>query len=90
MELWCGACLAGSSPAEKAKVLDVIQSMNIVPLDEKSAQEAGKIEAELLRSGLIIEAEDIMIAGIARLRGETIVTRDAHYTRIPGIRVLKY
>ncbi len=31
-----------------------------------------------------------MIAGIAKANGEKIVTRDAHYTRIDGIKVLKY
>jgi len=31
-----------------------------------------------------------MTAGIARLHGETIVTRDQHFARIPGIKVLKY
>lgn len=90
MELWSGAIIAKASEHEKAKVNDLIQSLQILPLDEKSAKEAGEIEADLLRRGLPIETEDIMIAAIARVHGEKVVTHDAHYTRIPGLRVLKY
>jgi predicted nucleic acid-binding protein len=90
MELWSGACIAQQSAAEKEKILDLFQSLDVLTLDEKSAREAGEIEAELLRKGLPIETEDMMSAGIARMHGETIVTRDQHFARIPGLKVLKY
>jgi predicted nucleic acid-binding protein len=32
----------------------------------------------------------VMTAGIALSRGETVVTADSDYARIPGLKVLKY
>ena len=36
------------------------------------------------------KAEDIMIAAIAKTHGEKVVTRDAHYSKIHGLKMLKY
>ena len=90
MEIWSGAILAKVSLLEKEKINELLQSLEVLFLDEKSAKEAGEIEAELLREGITVETEDIMIAAIARVHGETIVTRDAHYAHIPNLRLLKY
>ncbi len=90
MELWLGACLAKASDAEKEKVRELLASLDFLSLDEDSAREAGEIEAGLLLKGSRIQTEDIMIAAIARTNGCKVVTRDAHFTRIPGLRVLKY
>ena len=38
----------------------------------------------------MIETEDVMIAGITMANGETLVTKDADYARIAGLKVLKY
>lgn len=90
MELWAGAMLAKLPSREREKVTLLLSSLSILPLDEESAKEAGEIEAELLQKGITIETGDIMIAGIARKAGEKVVTRDLHYTRINGLKVLKY
>ena len=90
MELWAGACTAKASQAEKEKINNLLASLEILNLDEKSAKEAGEIEAELTNSGKIIETEDIMIAAIAKSNNEKIVTRDGHYAKINGLKVLKY
>ena len=90
MELWSGAMLAKVSAAEKEKINALITSLEVIPLDESGAKEAGEIEADLVRRGLSIETEDVMIAGIARVRGEKVVTRDEHYARIPGLKIIKY
>ena len=78
MELWLGACIADASKNEKDKINELIKSLEILPLDEESAKEAGEIEAELTRKRQTIETEDIMIAAIAKVNGEKIVTRDSH------------
>ena len=89
MELWAGA-IQTSSEKEKVKINQLLQSLEILPFDESSAKEAAEIEAELASKGLIVGTEDIMIAGIAKVNGEKVVTADAHYTRIHGLKVLKY
>lgn len=90
MELWLGACQAQASVQEKEKINQLLLSLEILDLDEKSAKEAGEIEAGLFVKRQIIETEDIMIAAIAKIHGEKVVTRDNHYTKIDGLKVLKY
>lgn len=90
MEIWLGACQAKASEKEKEKINQLLLSLEILSLDEKSAKEAGEIEAELLNKGQIIETEDIMTASIAKMNGEKVVTRDRHYAKISGLKVLKY
>lgn len=90
MELWTGALLSTHKERELAKVRELLQSLQILILDEKSAQMTGEIEANLLKNGVTIGTADMMIAGIAQTNGETLVTRDAHFARIPGLRMLKY
>ena len=89
-ELWAGASLSNFPEKEREKVLELLESLQFLPLDLRSAKEAAEIEAELIKSGLSMGAEDIMIAAIAKVNGEKLVTRDHHFARIPGLRVLKY
>jgi predicted nucleic acid-binding protein len=90
MELWCGAALSNSSVSEKNKIYELLGSLNLLPLDDDSAKDAGEIEAFLIKKGLQIQVENIMIAGIARSKGKKVVSRDSDYSRIPGLKVLKY
>ncbi len=90
MEVWEGACLVDASREEKIRILELIDSFAVLPLDAQSAKEAGEISAELRKTGKIIQVEDIMIAGIAKVNGEKVVTRDEGYARICGLEVIKY
>ncbi|MBI4361827.1 MAG: PIN domain-containing protein [Euryarchaeota archaeon] len=90
MELWLGAMLSGRPAAQRARIVELLSSLSVLPLDERSAKVAGEMEAELVQSGQRVEAQDIMIAAIAQVNGEKVVTRDQHFTRIPGITLLKY
>ncbi|MDP3728970.1 MAG: PIN domain-containing protein [bacterium] len=89
MEIWSGACSA-NTPKEKEKVLALIRGLEILDLSLDSAKEAGEIEASLRKKGKIIDTEDCMIAGIAKLYGEKVVTGDIHFSYIDGLKVLKY
>ena len=90
MELWEGALKSKVSKKEKAKVDELLASVIVLSLDRLSAKRAAEIEVELESKGTAIQAEDVMIAGITATNGETLITNDAHYARIPGLRVLKY
>ena len=90
MEIWTGAAMSRFSSKEKERIKELMSSLSVLPLNEKSAMEAGEIEAGLLKTGTIIETEDIMIAAIARSNGEKVVTRDQHYAKIPGLTIIKY
>ena len=90
MEIWAGANFSRSSPKEKEKINDLLAGHEILDFDIRAAKEAGEIEAELMSKGTPIDIEDVMIAAIAKVNGEKLVTRDNHYGSISGLRVLKY
>ena len=90
MELWIGALLSTRPDSEKRKVEELLDNLEKAPLDAPSAKRSAEVWAELSQRGVAIEAIDTMIAGIALSRGEKVVTRDEHYARIPGLKVLKY
>ena len=90
MALWEGALKSKVTGKEKVKVDELLASMPVLPLDSLSAKRAAEIEVELDSKGASIQTEDVMIAGITATNGETLVTNDAHYARIPGLRILKY
>ena len=89
-ELWQG--IADLNNREKSdKIHFLLESLGIFLLDVPSAQEAGSIHATLKKEGRIIDPEDSMIAGIAKVHHETILTRNVkHFERIPELQVKTY
>lgn len=90
MEVWSGACLAKASVEEKHKVNELLQSVEILPLDERSAKWAAEIEYSLISQGTSMQLADVQIAAIAQINGETLITRDGDFSRIAGLKLLKY
>ena len=91
MELWRGALQSVRREEEQNKINELIKSFLVYPFDEKTARESGEIEADLIKKGEIIDLEDIMIAGVAKVHNETVLTRNVkHFERISGLRVETY
>ncbi len=90
MELWSGALLRKVSDAQMHRIAELATAFQILPFDAETAKEAGEIEAALIKKGMQIQTEDIMIAAIAMTHGEKLVTRDSDFARIDGLRLLKY
>ncbi len=88
MELWEGALRNRMHENEKSKVENLLSAVAVLNFDVNAAKQAAEINVEL--SHEMIEPEDVMIAAIALSHGEMLVTRDEHFTRIKGLRVLKY
>ena len=90
-ELHVGFNLSTRQIQERRKIEKVIESLIILPLDIESAKEAGEIYANKKRRGLTIDPEDAMIAGICRVNGESILTRNVrHFSGIDGVSVETY
>ncbi len=89
-ELWSGLVSLEKSEKEKQKTTSLIKEQIIYFLDDKSAEEAGKIDGILVKNGKQIEPEDCMIAGIAIKNNQVLVTRDQHFNRIEGLKVEGY
>jgi tRNA(fMet)-specific endonuclease VapC len=58
----------------------------VLPLDTEDARNAGEIRASLAARGTPIGAYDVLIAGQARARGLTLITRNTReFERVPGL-----
>lgn len=83
-----GARSAGVDGIER--IDSSLEWIDPLPLTVESAREAALVEAELLDAGEPINLGDVIIAGICRVNGAELVTRDDHYDRIEGLRVRTY
>lgn len=82
-EIYEGAARHEGSSIEAAKQnLDWVE---ILDFDHGAAQEAARINAELLRDGNDINDRDILIAGVCRRYGAKIITRDDHFDNVDGL-----
>ena len=90
-ELYVGISLSGRPEEEKAKILAVLESLPFLPLDYLSSQAGGSIYGVKQLKGHPIDPEDAMIAGIARVHGKKILTRNLrHFQGIEGVTVEPY
>jgi tRNA(fMet)-specific endonuclease VapC len=61
-----------------------------LPVTRNAVREAALIEAELLDQGTPINALDMLIAGIVREAGATLVTRDSDFDSVDGLDVEQF
>jgi predicted nucleic acid-binding protein len=87
-ELIRGANLGG--PKERRQTEELLDQLEILPLDGRSARAAGQIAAECATRGRDVPLLDCLIAAIARLHDATLITRDPDFARIPGLAVETY
>jgi len=85
-ELSVGAYLS-KSPDALERTLELLNIVEVIDLDSRIAIDAGKIYADLIRSGKRIELNDCLIAATALSLGiNRVVTRNKkHFFRIKDI-----
>jgi len=85
-ELYFGAFKSRRREHNLALVEDLL--FEVVDFDRGDARHAGEIRAALSEQGTPIGGYDVLIAGQARARDLTLVTRDVReFRRVPGLRV---
>lgn len=85
-ELYFGAFKSQRRERNLALV-DALQ-FEVVPFDLEDARHAGEVRAGLAVQGTPIGGYDVLIAGQARARGLTLVTRNTReFNRVPGLAV---
>ena len=72
------------------KTLELLSGLDVLPVDEGAAEEAGRIGAELLRRGTALPTVDLLIAAVAKSNRRILVTRDDAFSRIPYLAVEAY
>jgi tRNA(fMet)-specific endonuclease VapC len=72
---------------ENLKTIDnFVRKVQVIPLNEESADLFGKIKTDLRRSGQIVEDFDILIACITITYGGILVTNNVnHFKKIGGL-----
>ena len=65
-----------------------LSAFTIIPFDEKDARIAGRVRAELMKSGTPIGPYDIQIAAQGLSRGLTVITHNTkEFERIPELKL---
>lgn len=84
--------LAAGSPAgieENRKKL--IETFQIIPLSPEQAEKGALIYRKLRDEGKDIGTFDSLIAGVALIENEQLITANAkHFERVSGLQILKY
>ena len=91
MELWRGALQSINQEKEKKKIQELLHSLLNYSFSEEEAKKSAEIEVELIKSGKLVDIEDIMIAGTALIKNEKILTRNIkHFNKIKGLDLEEY
>jgi len=88
-EVYRGAAQSGG-PDAVARAQRALEWVEPLELDADAAREAAQIEAELLEDGAPINLGDVLIAGVVRNVGGTIVTDDSDFEAVAGLTVQQY
>ena len=90
-ELFSGFARSSKPVDEKNKILKVLRGQLIVHLDNDSAEKAGEIDGTLVREGKMIGPIDCMISGIALIKKEKVLTRNAKdFSKIKDLEIETY
>ena len=90
-ELYVGLSLSSKAEEEKTRIMAVLESLPFLPLDLESSKAGGRIYGDKKRAGSPVDPEDAMVAGIARVHGEKVLTRNLkHFQGIEGVGVETY
>ena len=89
-ELTEGAYLANRE-AELILTRELINSLNVLNLNQKIASEAGKISSFLKKKGKNIGVGDILIGAIAITENKTIITRNVkHFSAMLDLKMISW
>jgi tRNA(fMet)-specific endonuclease VapC len=75
-ELDCGVEKSQYPQRSKAALAKFLLPLNLINLDRSSAMESAIIRVQLEKKGMPIGPYDLLIAGLARSRGMTLVTNN--------------
>ena len=90
-ELYVGLSLSRKAEEEKTNIMGVLESLPFLPLDSESAKVGGRIFGDKRCAGSQIDPEDAMVAGIAKVHGEKVLTRNIkHFRGVEGVSVESY
>jgi|SRR5579875_1148869 len=90
-ELFVGVSLSKKAADERSKITKTISALPLIPLDYPSAVAGGEVYGEKFKAGMNIDPEDAKLAGISKVHGEPILTRNVkHLSGIHDVKIETY
>ncbi len=85
-ELFSGLSRSTKPSEERNKIMKVLKGQLILHLDNDSAEKAGEIDGTLIKEGNMIGPVDSMIAGIALVKKDVVLTRNIKdFSKVKGL-----
>ena len=76
---------------EMKQLKELIKNLDVLPFDLKSSFTSSKIAADLIKNRQEVNLGDVLIVGILKANDVfEVVTRDKHFSKIKGIKVITY
>jgi len=90
-ELFSGLVRSTKPDIEKNKIMKILEGQLILRLDNLAAEKAGEIDGGLIKEGKAIGPIDSLIAGIALVRDEKVLTHNVKdFSKIKGLKLETY
>jgi len=86
-ELYYGAKKSARSDLNFARIDEFASSVEMIDVDFRDARLFGEIKDQLRKNGRPIPENDICIAVLAMRHELTLVTRDAHFQSVQGLKI---
>ncbi|MDK2916597.1 MAG: tRNA(fMet)-specific endonuclease VapC [Euryarchaeota archaeon] len=90
LELYRGAFLSASVQGNLREVEAILRALIELPITDETYRIFGALATELQENGRPIGDFDEVIAAVTLANDGEIVTRDHHFTRVPGLKVRTY
>jgi tRNA(fMet)-specific endonuclease VapC len=81
-ELWLGAGRSARGKEEIRKIETLIESFDVIVMPHEDAREAGLLQARPSKGGRTMGIVDVLLAGMARRRGEVLVTGERDFSTV--------
>lgn len=90
LELFKGVYRSSQWEENKRQVEEIISSLILLQIESGDLETFGNLSSDLLKCGNRIGDFDGLIAAICISHNQNIVTRDSHFSRLPGLDVQSY
>ncbi len=91
MELYYGAYHSQKIESNLAKIKNIENSIEIIPLGKESVETFGKYKAKLEKAGVPLDDFDLILASCALAHNLVLVTNNVkHFQRIEGLKITNW
>ncbi|MDD3092144.1 MAG: type II toxin-antitoxin system VapC family toxin [Methanoregulaceae archaeon] len=90
LELYRGVYLSSEVEGNLSLIRSILEEIPVLPVTDEVFPVFGEISAQMFRKGIRAGDFDEIIAAVTLCYDGVIVTRENHFTKIPGITVEKY